>query len=388
MVRWRRSIVLMLCIAMATSPIEACLWDYDTLAMERQHFPSTLELITGKFLRHSKAFYEWRVADRSKRIAQGESTPELYDDLAVAYDKLDRHVEAISTILQKEKLFPGLYETAANYGTFLIHAGKLEEGIAELDKAIAINPDAHFGREIYQKLVVQYVLEKRNGTSQASSAIDNGIMTPAGGFKAFLAREQKINDSIALKKEATRARKGVEGMMKFGKYDSPVLLEILGELLLVEDSHGNSWLAARAFLKAARSGAKPLMPTSYEQLVDAAIFRKRERGDDDHVPFSKDELASFLDKEVADADAWFQELSANEAKWIATGLDADAEFTAMYYQEPVSISGEPGFPAVRKWLAKRSKFLIPLSAVLVIGVLYGLSKRKRRESTLKEDLGL
>lgn len=36
----------------------ACLWDYDTLAMERSRFPSTLELITGKFLRHSPEFYQ------------------------------------------------------------------------------------------------------------------------------------------------------------------------------------------------------------------------------------------------------------------------------------------------------------------------------------------
>jgi len=37
----------------------ACLWDYDTLKQERARFPSTLELITGKFLRHSPEFYEW-----------------------------------------------------------------------------------------------------------------------------------------------------------------------------------------------------------------------------------------------------------------------------------------------------------------------------------------
>jgi hypothetical protein len=33
----------------------ACMWDYDTIKMERTRFPSTLELITGKFLRHSPA---------------------------------------------------------------------------------------------------------------------------------------------------------------------------------------------------------------------------------------------------------------------------------------------------------------------------------------------
>jgi hypothetical protein len=39
----------------------ACLWDVDTLRMERSRFPSVLELITGKFLRHSPEFYRWRI---------------------------------------------------------------------------------------------------------------------------------------------------------------------------------------------------------------------------------------------------------------------------------------------------------------------------------------
>ena len=36
----------------------ACLWDYDTLKQERARFPDALEVITGKFLRHSPEFYE------------------------------------------------------------------------------------------------------------------------------------------------------------------------------------------------------------------------------------------------------------------------------------------------------------------------------------------
>src|SRR5687768_12330427 len=46
----------------------ACLWDSDTIKMERSRFPGTLELITGKFLRHSPEFYEWRIRDRLKRL--------------------------------------------------------------------------------------------------------------------------------------------------------------------------------------------------------------------------------------------------------------------------------------------------------------------------------
>ena len=64
-------------------------------------------------------------------------------------------------MLQKEQLYPGLYETRANLGTFYIHAGELEQGVEQIELAIEINPDAHFGREIYQKHLVNYVLTRK-----------------------------------------------------------------------------------------------------------------------------------------------------------------------------------------------------------------------------------
>lgn len=50
-----------LCLA---APLSACEWDYDTLQLERQRFPSALELVTGKFSRHTPEFYycESRIA--------------------------------------------------------------------------------------------------------------------------------------------------------------------------------------------------------------------------------------------------------------------------------------------------------------------------------------
>ncbi|MEQ9065245.1 MAG: hypothetical protein RLO18_00910 [Gimesia chilikensis] len=64
----RRGIVLIqVCVLLllAPTPLPACFWDYDTLQMERQRFPYAQELIAGHFLRHSEAYYQWRVQDRS-----------------------------------------------------------------------------------------------------------------------------------------------------------------------------------------------------------------------------------------------------------------------------------------------------------------------------------
>ena len=58
-----------------TSMAEACLWDWDTRQMERRRFPGTLEMITGKFVRHSPAYYQWRIQDRTKRIRSPAEDP-------------------------------------------------------------------------------------------------------------------------------------------------------------------------------------------------------------------------------------------------------------------------------------------------------------------------
>lgn len=120
-------VALLASLFLATAAM-ACLWDYDTLKMERTRFPGTLELITGKFLRHSPEFYQWRIRNRLGRLESDPKNVALLDDLAVAYDKTGQHDKAIETALQTEILHPGRYETAANLGTFCIHAGRPKEG--------------------------------------------------------------------------------------------------------------------------------------------------------------------------------------------------------------------------------------------------------------------
>jgi tetratricopeptide (TPR) repeat protein len=157
MSRW---VVAIVALALLPTMLSACLWDHDTLAMERQRFPSVLELITGKFLRHSPEFYVWRVEDRKRRLEQDPNNLALLDDLGVAYDKLGQHDLALATVKRAEMLNEGRYETLANRATFEFHAGRLKEGMPYLDKALQINPAAHFNRERYQGYVVDLILTR------------------------------------------------------------------------------------------------------------------------------------------------------------------------------------------------------------------------------------
>lgn len=315
------------------------MWDYDTLEMERQRFPGTLELITGKFHRHSEAYYRWRVEDRQSRLLSDES-PELYDDLAVAYDKLGKHEKAIETATESERLFPGRYETAANLGTFHIHAGNYERGLEFIALALKINPDAHFGRERYQKLLVEYLITKRTDGHRTFPLDpvwpeEEYYAHQSRGFAKFCEAENADSTQVLDNEESiAKALHGIQGMMKFGQHDSPVLLEALGDLLLAGHRDIDmKRLAARAYLLAAESSVDTDAADVYRELAGKALEIHVAHDAVGMPPImTVEELERRFKSEVQDANKWYNQLVEREHDWIASSKDVDAEFKRVYYE--------------------------------------------------------
>lgn len=346
-----RPTVIACCFIGMSSAVFACLWDYDTLREEREAFPKTLELITGKFVRHSTAFYKWRVEDRLRQLEHNPNDPALYDDLAVAYDKTGNQAEAIAAILRKEKIAPDRYETAANLGTFHIHAGNFEKGLAHINRAIEMNPDAHFGREVYQKLLVEYVLKNRQDGAvviplfrhdAANRWTDERVFLNAEtegalGFGKFVLEKRPQPNPSAERAELRRAVKGVQGMMRFGHYDSPVLLEALGMLLLSDtiDFDGDAKrLAARAFLKASYDSTDKQAAADYRILAKSALSgQTRSANTTDQIKL--EDVERKFKSELEEATEWFEGgIARDEARWIAAGLNVDELFDSKYRTEP------------------------------------------------------
>ncbi|WP_425395731.1 hypothetical protein [Aeoliella sp.] len=360
----------------AARPSAACLWDYDTLAMERQRFPEAHELIAGYFVRHSDAYYRWRIEDRTAKV-EADRTPGDYDDIAVAQEKLGQHDAAMETIREKIKRWPdeGEYESQANLGTFLIHAGRYEEGLEHINAAIEINPDAHFGREIYQKLLVEYVIAAREGRP-SSLPLSEDEYSGDGFFRFVLDQQQLSNaDSDDKASESQRAVHGVLGMMRFGNHDSPVLLEALGDLLgqghyPLSDA---KMLAARAYLRASYEVDDPSVAEAYRLKAEHAMQLQSER--------SLEEIEASLKEEIADGKALAEQIATDEAQWAAAGLDLDEQFAAKYYDTPQL---DPDRANWRPWtideriLAAAVTFLGGL--LLVIATIVYLVVRWRRRS--------
>lgn len=311
-------------------PVHACLWDRDTLQQERSAFPNMLELITGKFLRHSDVYYKWRVLDRVAKLKSSPENLALMDDLAVAYDKLKQSDKAIEVAQQALELAPDRYETLANLGTFYIHAGKFEKGAKLIEKAITINPDAHFGREKYQLILVQYLISKmEDGKLPDLPLSDKNSHFPgaAGEFIKYVAEE--IGEDAWNDDGAQKLLTGIQGMMRFGHYDSPILLEAAGESLV---SMGHMRLASRAFLQASYVVTTEKAKAAYRAKAKNALELQ--------VKTELEDVEKKFLEELTEAQTWFGRLKTNEEKWCApdSGFDPDEKFDQLFNSMSVSSS--------------------------------------------------
>ncbi len=333
--RSRVALIAIGLLAAISSLALACLWDYDTLAQERARFPGTLELITGRFPRHSRAFYEWRMRDRLARLEKPENAA-LYDDLAVAYDKLGVHESAIATMEKKESLHPGMYETQANLATFYFHSGQLEKAIEHVEQALKIDPNAHFGREKYQLLLGKFVLhgraELRKGLEEPKPDSKDASMMEAAhmhhfGFAQYLESQGETDKTAAIK--------GVLGMMRFANYDSPILLEALASLL--SSTHEPDWdarqLATRALLQASyKTQGDEARSAAFREAAKLAILWQTPASSVVDKQYPLETLEAEFRRELAEAETWIKTVEDDEQKWIAAHVDVDAEFQRKYYQ--------------------------------------------------------
>ncbi|MFY9234028.1 MAG: hypothetical protein WAO58_06145 [Fimbriimonadaceae bacterium] len=183
-------------IAVLTAPIaQACINDRDTLSFEIRNVDAlnritnetdfrkkaaaiqelALKAIGGRFERYPPKYYEMRI---ERLEAKPSLTAAEFDDLAVAYDRLGKVDRAIGIILESEKerkTGEDTYRFHANYGTFLVHQwivrgasrkniNLLKRSIQQIQAALKINPNSHFGRERAQlQLQLSWLYPGKNG---------------------------------------------------------------------------------------------------------------------------------------------------------------------------------------------------------------------------------
>ena len=246
-----KSFALFAVAAVIALPARACMndRDSDSLATQAAQLPETLRVITGRFERNPSLYYRMRIARERAALAATPKQFGLYDDIGVALDKLGRDDEALQTMNAKRAVLPAFnpkdkanreawYRTFANEGTFRAHRflksgapvekiGEMEKARAQIKRAIEIKPDAHFGRERYQLMAMDWIIACKWKLTTKT----------LGEWMAGRDNWGEVNNVQTLKSSNRgRAVKGLSGLIVLGgAWESPDVFEALGAALETKD---------------------------------------------------------------------------------------------------------------------------------------------------------
>ena len=388
--------------------VAACLWDRDTPAEEAEGMPEIVAVLTGRFERKPPLFYEMRLRRVTAEIQAHPEDLAAYDDAGVACDRLGRGDDAISWMEKKRAQLEKLdasrpevkehqYRYHANLGTFLVHRWarqgadrtKIDEVKAardEIAKAIEINPNAHFGREIYQLRALEWIVDPPK--VEDATSLPN-ILDPTFA---------DADDRKTSPKEADDAVKGLAGLVVLGNaWESVDIFHAL-EFALEHDSLGFprggdggrtslaylAWLRCRELIDAGKGSMLPDAPRG-EKLKESI----REPS---YLP-PKEALDSAFVKLRAEADAWHAARTAFMMRRLEQGLhpDTDRGFWTGYAEQPApGLPTEPSPGARTQMAANRALLIIACLVVgipvLAVGWAVRRAKAQRRKARSVEDL--
>lgn len=186
----------------AWSPATACLWDSDTISQEATGKLEVIETAVGWFDRFPPLYYQMRLDRVSAEIENTPQKLELYDDAAVACDRLGKQDDAIVWMDRKQAQMKSIpeatlathrYRHLANLGTFHAHRWiktpkrnqdqtDLDQAIKLIKEAITTNPEAHFGREVAQLAILEWLKESLRphktleDSASLTRSIDEGVI--------------------------------------------------------------------------------------------------------------------------------------------------------------------------------------------------------------------
>lgn len=138
-------------------PAQACGWDWETYHAEAKSLPCVFDALLGYWPEHTDAYHRTRIeaADQALRWVPGWT--EGLDAKGLSLMKLGRMKEAQAVMDQRLALAPDAYPGHANLGTLFTFTGDYDQALTHIDRAMAIEPQAHFGREKYHRALVVFL---------------------------------------------------------------------------------------------------------------------------------------------------------------------------------------------------------------------------------------
>ena len=167
----------------------ACLWDSDTLHDEMQTEADTFDLITGQFPHHGKVYYEARITRTLARLEGNPDHPNLRNDLASGYLRVERFEDALREFeaLRKEK--PGEYKTLSNLGVLHKKMGNYARAFEYTAQALEIKPEGHLGLGDWYLKMLRY---RRDAAVEGASPPAKNFL--GNGYDDYSKRELNEED--------------------------------------------------------------------------------------------------------------------------------------------------------------------------------------------------
>jgi hypothetical protein len=414
-------------------------------------FAMAHDVIHERFARHGSAYYTERNQRVREALEKWQTGPRddqawakhfaLLDDLGVGLEALGQSAEAVQVMRDKlqEQQARGLqgkdlYTTYANLGTFLIHAhfgsarkgdaesrARMAEGLSFIRKSIEVNPQAHFGREVWQAVVAEYMLRAMNDPTllvkcdlvcnrldkevdpshlrcidpdqwmhgqsrdaadllQDPSRLDTNDVTR---FRKAIARVGSEDDTkkswmpepVPFDEPAL----GIIGMWRLGGGANPHFAQALGEIMLRVGQRYIAWCAfERAALLKDRYWPDPAIQDKFlahcrarQALVEAQL-----------PPKEREQLRPRFEAELKYGQDYQREYQDYEARRIAEGtaLD-DPQFFDAFHAEHEPIASESGdedkFLVEEPWRpAVSPAAMILFAGIFGFGTAWLITRRK------------
>jgi len=412
-------------------------------------FAMVHDVLVNRYPTHSDAWYRRRNENVREKLSgrrSEEATPEsdaewqkkigaLYDDLGVGLSRLGKHGAAIRVLrkkrnIQKRRGIEGrdLYTTYANLGTVIIHGhlqdamrgnrdarNTVRKGLGLLRKAVEVNPDAHFGRETWQVVFVEFLLRAMENPDLLTryDAVGNRLdesVSPARGSslreRRSYVRHVRFNgvdetlhpDTMSERREIRKQIRWLvrgEGWLEAMSVDRPVVpfdrpvLGIVGMWRLGGGPNPHFALALGEIML--RVGQRHIAWEAYERALrmknqfwpDPAVRRKwvahcRQRQHHIEATFSRKrvtEMKRTFNAERRHARSWQQAYRAFERERLRNGHDlTDPSFHDPFFEKHGPISTEPGradWLRVERTVYDPSFVTMPL--VWLLGGVFGLT---------------
>lgn len=357
---------LLVAISLAAGA-SACYNDRDTLGFELRNRPDVQRALTGRFERNPPLYYEMRVA---RLRAQPRLTAAEHDDLAVALDRLGRSDEALAALDPHVlRTSDDRYRYFANRGTIEAHRWirqsaepedllQLKRAEADIGRAMAINPKAHFGREAVQLELLRWLEHPQWETYDPS-------------LGNWLREKVKNVDPVV----------GLAGLIELGgAWESPDVALAIAQLTGGKDSFSTQELAYDRYDELHRSGRASLSPVTEE----GADSIRSELGKT--PPAGEPPVAESFRKLRAEADAWNKARTDFMLARLRAGRhpDTDPAFWNGWQDRPM-----PRLDPTRRMKASEVQaielfvFLIG-SLLVVVGLAWGLTRRVTRWSERRQ----